>query len=83
MGKKDKLNGGRKNSVFICLDIFYQRNHNWITNLPFLNRLGRNGRVLLILEIILLNSVISYSTVTDLAKFLGWSTSVPLKTATW
>ena len=26
---------------------------------------------------------IDYSTVTDLAKFLGWSTSVPLSTATW
>ena len=25
----------------------------------------------------------SYSTVTDFAKFLGWSTSVPLSTATW
>jgi hypothetical protein len=26
---------------------------------------------------------IYYSTVTDLAKFLGWSTSLPLHTATW
>ena len=24
-----------------------------------------------------------YSTVTDLARFLGWSTSVPLATAVW
>ncbi|EIC31409.1 hypothetical protein Metal_3765 [Methylomicrobium album BG8] len=24
-----------------------------------------------------------YSTVTDFAKFLGWSTSVPFNTATW
>ena len=26
---------------------------------------------------------LDYSTVTDLAKFLGWSTSVPRNTATW
>ena len=25
----------------------------------------------------------NYSTVTDFAKFLGWSTSVPLSLATW
>ena len=25
----------------------------------------------------------TYSTVTDLARFLGWSISVPLSTATW
>ena len=25
----------------------------------------------------------TYSTVTDFAKFLGWSTSVPLSLATW
>ncbi len=25
----------------------------------------------------------NYSTVTDFAKFLGWSTSVPLATAVW
>jgi hypothetical protein len=24
-----------------------------------------------------------YSTVTDLARFLGWSTSVPISTAVW
>ena len=29
------------------------------------------------------NPFIYYSTVTDLAKFLGWSTSLPLHTATW
>jgi len=26
---------------------------------------------------------LAYSTVTDLARFRGWSTSVPLRTATW
>ena len=31
---------------------------------------------------ILLFTVLNYSTVTDFAKFLGWSTSVPLCTAT-
>ena len=28
-------------------------------------------------------SSVDYSTVTDLARFLGWSTSVPMKLAVW
>ena len=30
----------------------------------------------------MVSKIIRYSTVTDLAKFLGWSMSVPLKRAT-
>jgi hypothetical protein len=29
------------------------------------------------------HSLADYSTVTDFARFLGWSTSVPFSTATW
>lgn len=52
----------------------------WVTARPCKQK-GLQGKTLQ--AFVLIEPVIRYSTVTDFAKLRGWSTSVPLISATW